>query len=141
MTAPAPQCQRRAEPARQDTPTLLPCPFCGADAEMSRFTSRVSPSKNVETTQIQCGNDDYCHVTVDIQHVNEAVAVEAWNTRSDARLTSEIEALKARNGELEGALKVAFDYIGAFSYDYHSASTIRLLRAALQQPKPGEGKT
>lgn len=67
---------------------LLPCPFCGGPAKMTRFPSRVSPPQNVEITQIQCDNDEYCHVCVDIQHINEAVAVKAWNRRAGVAQSS-----------------------------------------------------
>ena len=40
--------------------------------------------------------------------------------------------LKARIQELEGALREAMGYIADFGDDYHSASTIRRLRAALE---------
>jgi hypothetical protein len=64
---------------------LKPCPFCGAPAKMTRFDRVVAPGKalpTVKVTQIQCDNDEHCQVCVDIQHVNEAVAVAAWNMRA-----------------------------------------------------------
>ena len=56
---------------------LKPCPFCGAPARMTRFN--VSGE---ETTHIECANDDQCKVLVDIKHINEDVAIEAWNRRA-----------------------------------------------------------
>ena len=44
---------------------------------MTRFTER-----GITVTHIECSNDDRCAVTADIQLINEAVAVEAWNKRS-----------------------------------------------------------
>ena len=65
---------------------LEPCPFCGAPAKLSRFTSKSQTLIPVEITQIQCDNDNDCKVTFDIQHINEAVAVEAWNRRANQQI-------------------------------------------------------
>lgn len=60
---------------------LLPCPFCGAPAKLTRF-ERGDGVPAIWVTQILCDNDKQCMVCVDIQHINEAVAIKGWNTRS-----------------------------------------------------------
>lgn len=64
------------------TATLLPCPFCGAPALMTRFESGA-----MHTTQIQCGNDEDCPVCVDVQQSAEDVAIKVWNTRASQPAT------------------------------------------------------
>lgn len=63
------------QPSREE---LLACPFCGSPATLKRFVPGDAPC---QITHIQCPNDEGCKVCVDVQHVNEAIAIAAWNTR------------------------------------------------------------
>jgi hypothetical protein len=62
-------------------------------------------------SHIQCVNDEGCKVTVDIQHMNEAVAIEAWNTRppSERPVAQMREALANRLGEIAGRVPLERD--------------------------------
>lgn len=70
---------------------LLGCPFCGSPAEITKFTRDTR--LQTEITQIQCVNDDRCHVSVDIQHTDEAAAIKAWNTRASPAIGETREEL------------------------------------------------
>jgi hypothetical protein len=60
---------------------LLPCPFCGLPPTITRYSKPIGGGSSVGVIHIECGNDERCKVCVDIEHVNEAIAIEAWNTR------------------------------------------------------------
>ena len=67
---------------------LLPCPFCGQPAVTHEWKDSGG------NLHIECGNDDGCPVTVDIQ-APPAVAIAAWNTRAVNGLPEAIAALEA----------------------------------------------
>lgn len=58
--------------------TLLPCPFCGGEAEMCHVTQLWEPRDSfwARCKNTRCGIIGTCHVT-------EHKAIAAWNTRAD----------------------------------------------------------
>lgn len=83
---------------------LLPCPFCGGEAQMWGDASR---------TYIRCGNDQCIVYTGDplpyndVTHVQDAIT--AWNTRANlASRDAEVEALRKQRDE---ARRLYFDAV------------------------------
>jgi Lar family restriction alleviation protein len=72
----------------QNAAELLPCPFCGGEAERETFTGANGVSYWVECRD--------CGVRIDIE-LTAAEADVAWNTRSDS---PKLAALRTRNEEL-----------------------------------------
>ena len=60
-----------------DETTLLPCPFCGGEAEIHQDDNG---KWHVDT--LRCGNGDISHHAYVIADT-EAEAIEAWNTRHE----------------------------------------------------------
>lgn len=56
--------------------TLLPCPFCGAEARVSPMGSRAPGHFSVLCMNDECGIGPHAH------HLGEQEAHEAWNTRA-----------------------------------------------------------
>lgn len=64
-----------------DTPKLLPCPFCGGEADLSFEHSTKHPNWWKVTCTI-CGNRTQSNTT----HMDRAIA--AWNRRHDAAVSA-----------------------------------------------------
>jgi len=73
---------------------LLPCPFCGGDAQLEG---------NGRHWFVQCIDHDECGAHGYMALV-DAYAIEHWNTRATTAET-QLAALTKRVGELEGALE------------------------------------
>lgn len=56
---------------------MLPCPFCGAAAEIEKWHGGDTGHKRM----VSCPNE-YCHVAPMVTGEREAVAIDRWNTRS-----------------------------------------------------------
>lgn len=78
-----------------DETILLPCPFCGGEAETCHVTQLWEPR---DTYWVKCKN---CRIS-GTHHTTEAAAITAWNTRVE--LGSErIAELEAENERLRKA--------------------------------------
>ena len=89
------------------TPTLadelLPCPFCGGPACLTRFDQLGEPV-SIHVSRIECGNDDRCPVTVEVRQINEAVAIKAWNTRTPPGEAGQGQEFADSSGPNPGAI-------------------------------------
>ena len=74
-------------------PALLPCPFCGGDAELSHVLASVG--RNYFAAE--CADKRGCRVVVSSRAATEAEAIAAWNARPGdaARETAITEAIQA----------------------------------------------
>jgi transcription elongation factor Elf1 len=88
--------QPAAPPA---APTLLPCPFCGAEARTC-----LLPVKR-QLTRVLCMNDQ-CAIGPHEDFESEAEAIAAWNRRCDPVRDELVEALEQAAMELEEAAKL-----------------------------------
>lgn len=58
-------------------PALLPCPFCGGDAELSHVLASVGRNYFA----VECADKRGCRVVVSSRAATEAEAIAAWNAR------------------------------------------------------------
>lgn len=74
-------------------PALLPCPFCGGDAELSHVLASVGRNYFA----VECADKRGCRVVVSSRAATEAEAIAAWNARPGdaARETAITEAIQA----------------------------------------------
>lgn len=59
--------------------TLLPCPFCGGDADV--FGTDGAPDRYAVITCIRCGNEEIGSA-VKVVRLGKDVAIAAWNRRA-----------------------------------------------------------
>ena len=64
---------------------LKPCPFCGAEAIISKFTS---PSTGVEKWYVGCSKEDCCDIERHFKTKEQAMA--EWNSRSTEEIADNI---------------------------------------------------
>ena len=65
------------DPNLPEKPDLLPCPFCGGEAEIHGW--HVSPDYRIQCANCGASTDDYYP---DNGKHGVAIAAEAWNTRA-----------------------------------------------------------
>lgn len=66
---------------------LLPCPFCGGEAELMIFNSEY------ETVTVGCTNED-CDITMGKAFFTDEEAIEHWNRRTPmANIVEKLEEL------------------------------------------------
>ena len=70
------------------TPELLPCPFCGGDADIWRASGE-------RTAWVACMGR--CSVLVSKEYTTDAEAIAAWNTRAPD-LRARFDAIREGRG-------------------------------------------
>ena len=76
---------------------LLPCPFCGGEAKMT---------KTNHATWVECSNYHYERHQVSVHAKTEAEAIAAWNTRAE------------RTCEVESKIFIEGKYVSCPYYEY-----------------------
>lgn len=72
-----------------NAPELLPCPFCGGEADLLYHGENDPPDPFCESWQVICGT---CGAAPKCDFFNKEKAIAAWNTRAD--LHPKVKALE-----------------------------------------------
>lgn len=84
-----------------DQPNLLPCPFCGGEAELrERMDENIWDHSQVKWLSVSCGNMDCDAVGFDWPEEADPNAVDLWNTRAD--LAPKVKPLEWQGTVIDG---------------------------------------
>ena len=86
---------------------LLPCPFCGGEAELVRQHSGVSDKIYI----VSCKNEE-CEASLGHFCESKEMAIESWNTRKPMeRIVTKLKEARAECKELQRSTTDAYGYM------------------------------